>query len=152
VEGTPPEPASAPTPTGPGRDRWAWRRRLRANPRTRHLYRGVVGAVGGTLVVLSVLTGWLPGPGGIPLFLAGMAVLASEFAWARRLLDRARDRVRAFTTWAGRRPRWQRVAGTAGTAAAVVGAGYLSLVVLGAPEVLPSSWEATLVRLPGVPD
>jgi Putative transmembrane protein (PGPGW) len=111
-----------------------------------------VGVLGGALVVLSVLTGWLPGPGGIPLFLAGLAVLASEFAWARRLLDRARAQARVFTAWAGRRPRWQRVAGAAGTAAAVAGAGYLSLVVLGAPQVLPASWEATLTRLPGVPD
>lgn len=132
-------------------DRWAWRRRLRAHRRTRRVYRAAVGTVGGALVVLSVLTGWLPGPGGIPLFLAGLAVLASEFSWARRLLDRARDRARAFTAWAGRRPRWQRVAGTAGTAAVVVGAGYLSLVVLGAPELLPPSWEAALLRLPGVP-
>ncbi len=40
----------------------------------------------GILVVLSSgLVGWLPGPGGIPIFLLGIAILASEFAWADRL-------------------------------------------------------------------
>lgn len=38
------------------------------------------------LIILSVLTGWIPGPGGIPLFLAGLGLLAINHAWARRWL------------------------------------------------------------------
>lgn len=38
------------------------------------------------LIILSVLTGWIPGPGGIPLFLAGLGLLAIHHAWARKLL------------------------------------------------------------------
>ena len=39
------------------------------------------------LIVSAGLIGWLPGPGGMILFLLGIAVLASEFAWAERLRD-----------------------------------------------------------------
>lgn len=39
-------------------------------------------AFGLVLVVAAPLVGWLPGPGGIILFLAGISVLASEFDWA----------------------------------------------------------------------
>lgn len=38
------------------------------------------------LIILAGLTGWLPGPGGIPLFLAGLGLLAINHDWARRLL------------------------------------------------------------------
>ena len=38
--------------------------------------------VGLTLVLTSGAIGWLPGPGGIPVFLLGIFVLASEFKWA----------------------------------------------------------------------
>lgn len=43
--------------------------------------------IGMLLVIASGLTGWLPGPGGIPLFILGMAVLASEFDWADSLKE-----------------------------------------------------------------
>ncbi len=39
------------------------------------------------LIILSALTGWIPGPGGIPLFLAGLGLLAINHKWAHRLLD-----------------------------------------------------------------
>lgn len=38
------------------------------------------------LIILAVLTGWIPGPGGIPLFLAGLGLLAINHEWARRWL------------------------------------------------------------------
>lgn len=38
------------------------------------------------LIILGVLTGWLPGPGGIPLILAGLGLLSIHNHWARRLL------------------------------------------------------------------
>ncbi len=43
--------------------------------------------IGLLFVVGAGLTGWLPGPGGIPLFLIGIAILATEFEWAERLRD-----------------------------------------------------------------
>ena len=37
------------------------------------------------LIFLGVATGWLPGPGGIPLILGGLALLSLHNEWARRL-------------------------------------------------------------------
>jgi len=37
-------------------------------------------------MILAILTGWIPGPGGIPLFLAGVGLLAINHEWARRFL------------------------------------------------------------------
>jgi len=45
----------------------------------------------------------LPGPG-LALILAGLAVLATEFRWARRLLAWARARAREVADRARRRP------------------------------------------------
>ena len=45
---------------------------------------------GVSLIILSILLGWLPGPGGIPLFLAGLGLLAINHEWARRLLNHAK--------------------------------------------------------------
>lgn len=42
------------------------------------------------LIILSVLTGWIPGPGGIPLFIAGLGLLAINHEWARQLLRKAK--------------------------------------------------------------
>ena len=42
-------------------------------------------ALGLVLICVAPLVGWIPGPGGIAVFLAGIAVLASEFDWAENL-------------------------------------------------------------------
>jgi len=46
--------------------------------------------VGFTLLIVGVLLLVLPGPGWLTIFF-GLALLAAEFAWARRLLDRLKD-------------------------------------------------------------
>jgi hypothetical protein len=46
--------------------------------------RMIVGVIGATVIVL-----------GIVLILAGLAILATEFVWAKVLLDKARERVRS---------------------------------------------------------
>lgn len=46
--------------------------------------------LGGLLILASILFGWLPGPGGIPLFLAGLGLLSINHAWARRILKRVK--------------------------------------------------------------
>lgn len=48
--------------------------------------------LGGLLILASLLFGWLPGVGGIPLFLAGLGLLATNHEWARRLLYALKDR------------------------------------------------------------
>lgn len=53
-----------------------------------------VTVVGGTVVLTGVAMLVLPGPG-ILAILAGLALLATEFAWARRWLDRAHAAGRA---------------------------------------------------------
>lgn len=42
-------------------------------------------ALGMILILSSPIIGTIPGPGGIAVFLAGIAVLASEFGWAESL-------------------------------------------------------------------
>lgn len=51
----------------------------------RGIRRPIVIIVGFLFVISAGLTGWIPGPGGIPLFLLGIAILASEYEWANRL-------------------------------------------------------------------
>ncbi len=38
------------------------------------------------LIILSGLLGWLPGPGGIPLLIAGLSLLSINHDWAQRWL------------------------------------------------------------------
>lgn len=61
-----------------------------------HPIRWVVAAtVGGTLVVLGLLFMVLPGPG-IPLVIAGLALLATEFAWAAAIYEKAKHHGESF--------------------------------------------------------
>jgi len=53
----------------------------------RNAKRILTDAAGYALIVLAILTGWLPGPGGIPLAIAGLGLLSINNAWARRLRD-----------------------------------------------------------------
>ncbi|HEY6909146.1 MAG TPA: PGPGW domain-containing protein [Myxococcales bacterium] len=51
-------------------------------------------AGGGILLVTGIALLVLPGPG-VPLIIAGLALLSTQFQWARRLLDWMRQRLRA---------------------------------------------------------
>ena len=66
----------------------------------------------------------LPGPGWAIVFL-GLAVWATEFVWAQRLLRFGRGVLRDWTDWAKRQPLWVR--GLLGLAGLVLlaGLGYL---------------------------
>ncbi|MCA1674026.1 MAG: PGPGW domain-containing protein [Actinobacteria bacterium] len=59
--------------------------------------RGVVALVGITLVLLGMVLGPLPVTPGIPLIIAGLAVLASEFDWAKDALVWVRTKYRQTT-------------------------------------------------------
>lgn len=47
-------------------------------------------ALGILLMITAPLLGWLPGPGGLPLFIAGLSLLAINHDWAKKLLDSMR--------------------------------------------------------------
>lgn len=47
----------------------------------------VFDTLGVAFMILAVLTGWLPGPGGIPLFIIGLSLLAVNHDWAERYID-----------------------------------------------------------------
>lgn len=50
-----------------------------------------IDTLGVLLIIASVLFGWLPGPGGVPLLIAGLSLLATNHEWARKLLDRVKE-------------------------------------------------------------
>lgn len=58
-----------------------------SSPKDRPLYQRILIDIAGFgLMIISPFLGWLPGPGGIPLFLAGLGLVSLNHEWARRLL------------------------------------------------------------------
>lgn len=53
-----------------------------------------------------ILFGWLPGPGGIPLFLLGLSLLAVNHDWAERWLETAKHHGVTFKKWIFPNIRW----------------------------------------------
>jgi Putative transmembrane protein (PGPGW) len=47
----------------------------------------IILVVGLAFVIAAPFTGVLPGPGGIPVFLIGVAILATEYEWAQCIRD-----------------------------------------------------------------
>ncbi|GAA1948634.1 TIGR02611 family protein [Agromyces allii] len=80
--------------------RWlrALRRRIHDRPVLRRTYRVLVGVLGGTIAVVGLALVPLPGPGWLVVFL-GLAILGSEFAWARRLAVFAKRQLARFWAW-----------------------------------------------------
>ena len=50
-----------------------------------HVRKVIVLIIGMTFVIAAPFAAVFPGPGGIPIFLIGVAILATEFQWAERL-------------------------------------------------------------------
>lgn len=48
--------------------------------------------IGVLFLVGALLLGWIPGPGGIPLLLAGLGLLAINNKWAENILIKIRDK------------------------------------------------------------
>lgn len=65
----------------------------------RHIRRPVVFLIGWAVIIIAGSIGWLPGPGGIPLFLLGVAILATEFIWADRVKQFFLDIVYGIGRW-----------------------------------------------------
>ncbi|HOB73510.1 MAG TPA: PGPGW domain-containing protein [Phycisphaerae bacterium] len=69
---------------------WTWKTARRA----------VVAVIGGTVVLIGVVFLVTPGPG-IGAIVLGLAILATEFVWAQRLLTRVKHRARTTATSLG---------------------------------------------------
>lgn len=81
------------------RRRWArWRDRLRERPVADFVYRIVVGIVGLAVLAVGIVTIPYPGPGWAIVF-AGLAILATEFSAAQRVLKWVRIRYDAVMAW-----------------------------------------------------
>lgn len=104
----------------------AARARFRALPGGTLAWRVGVTLVGVAIVVAGVILLPLPGPGWLIIF-AGLGVLATEYAWASRLLAFARRYVLGWTHWAMRQNLLVRM---------LIGLGGLLLVV----GVIALSW------------
>lgn len=61
--------------------------------------------LGVMLIITAGILGPLPGPGGMILFLLGIAVLATEFTWAERLRDYLLDLMRHIVAYIRKHPR-----------------------------------------------
>lgn len=127
-----------------GQDRdWAWRRRIRANPATNQIYRGVVAVLGLFIVVGGLALVPLPGPGWLIVF-AGLAIWASEFDWARGVLDWVRGKVEAFNDYMGRQPMWFRALAGVTTLLLVLAFFWVLFKFTGVPAWLPDVLESPL--------
>ena len=118
--------------------RWArWRDALRDRPAVDFTYRVVVGIVGLAVLGVGILAIPYPGPGWAIVFI-GLAILATEFTWARLALKFTRERYDQVMAWFKRQGLWVQAFGVAFTAAVVLG----TLWLLGA-----LAWAAGLVGL-----
>lgn len=118
--------------------RWArWRDRLRDRPKAEFGYRIAIAVVGLAVLGVGILAIPYPGPGWAIVFV-GLAILATEFDWARRLLAYTRERYDKVMAWFKAQGLWVQVLGAAFTAAVVLG----TLWLLGA-----LSWAGGLVGL-----
>ena len=112
--------------------RWArWREELRDRPTANFVYRGVVGVVGLVALGLGILAIPYPGPGWAIVFV-GLAILATEFEWAHRLLKYTRERYDRFMDWFKAQGLWVKVLGLMLTAVVVAA----TLWLLGALSLL----------------
>ena len=119
---------------------WAWRRRIRANPPLYAAYRVLVFVAGLAVVVVGILLVPLPGPGWVIVFL-GLAIWASEFKTAQRVLGFVRGKVRAWTSWTAEQPWWVKGLVGLATVVAVLGLFWVLFWISGVPGFLPDGFE-----------
>jgi uncharacterized protein (TIGR02611 family) len=128
--------------------RWLLARRdaIRQRPAAYRIYRIIIGILGGAIVVGGLVLVPLPGPGWVIVFV-GLALLATEFVWAQRLEQFARDQVRGWTQWLGRQPIVIRILVAVLTFAFVAGVLYGLFALIGVPGYIPESWVPDLPGL-----
>jgi uncharacterized protein (TIGR02611 family) len=130
-------------------DDWEWRRKIRANPHSHMIYRIAVGIVGLLIVTLGLIMVPFPGPGWLVVFL-GLAIWASEFEWAQRLLQRARAALHSWATWLRPQPWWVKGLTLLLTAVAVALIFWLLFLISGVPGFLPDAIEEWIRAVPGL--
>jgi len=96
-----------------------WREGLQDRPRAEFIYRVVVAVIGVAVLGAGLVAIPYPGPGWAIVFL-GLAILASEFEWARRALKYTRERYDQVMDWFKRQGLWVQILGFVFTAAIVV--------------------------------
>lgn len=93
-------PSRPPHDQGPA----GWRAHLRRTPGGAQLLKVLVFAVGLLFILLGLALAALPGPLTIPPILVGLYLWSTEFAWADRLLERAKKSAREAWVKARERP------------------------------------------------
>ncbi|MEJ2886935.1 TIGR02611 family protein [Actinomycetospora aeridis] len=78
-----------------------FRARVRSKPKANKAWRLGIGILGTIVLILGVIAIPYPGPGWLIVF-AGLGILATEFAWAGRLLRFARRHYDRWMAWVGR--------------------------------------------------
>ena len=102
----------------------------REQHRERHLAFRILWGIAGTLILIGgVIMLVTPGPAFV-LIPVGLAMLALEFEWAERLLERALIQAEKARAKAAATSTWQKVAGAVVGAAALVGAAFVAVAVL----------------------
>lgn len=128
---------------------WEWRRKIRSNAHSNRVYRTVVGVIGTVVTVAGLVMVPFPGPGWLVVFI-GVGILASEFDWAKRLLDFGREKLTAWNDWMRPQPLWVKGVAALLTALVVGLIFYLVFVVFGVPSFLPDVIEQPLLTFPGL--
>jgi uncharacterized protein (TIGR02611 family) len=122
------------------------RERIRARRASRAVYRFVVALLGVAITLGGLLLVPLPGPGWLIVF-AGLALLATEFDTARRVLDFGRRTLRRWTSWLARQGLAVRAGLGLGTLACVAAAVWGAAAVAGVPAWVP---DGLVPPLPGL--
>ena len=112
------------------------RERIRANRHAYLVYRVVIGVLGLTIIVVGLALVPLPGPGWVIVFL-GLALLATEFTWAERLLHRGRLILERWTDWVRARSWPVRLGLAAASLMLVAGAVWAYVAWQGVPDWVP---------------
>jgi uncharacterized protein (TIGR02611 family) len=120
--------------------RWSrWRDGLRDRPMADIAYRIVVGIVGLAVLGAGITAIPYPGPGWAIVFV-GLAILATEFEWARHALRFTRERYDRVMAWFKRQGLWVKALGVVVTVAVVVGTLWLLGALAFAAKLVGLDW------------
>ena len=122
------------------------RERIRARRASRAVYRFVVALLGVAVVLGGLLLVPLPGPGWLIVF-AGLALLATEFDPARRVLEFARRVLQLWARWLTQQGLAIRAGVGLATLACVAGALWGMAALAGVPSWIP---DGVVPPLPGL--
>lgn len=77
------------------------------NQAKRQTKKVIIGIVGGVVLLVGIVAIPYPGPGWLIVF-SGLAILSTEFAWAKRILHYSRGKYDAWQAWLARQKGWVR--------------------------------------------